>query len=273
MTASLTVFQGRAADRNDLAIAGARSLGDELGRRLAATPVLVGRPEPALGARWDVELAAALPALRTLHDHFDRLYAAGLSSVAATSRCAVSLATLPPVVKHRPDACIVWFDAHGDLNTPASSTSGYLGGLVLSAAMGLWDSGLGSGLTPARLVLVGQRDLDPFEVDLIRTLGIAHVAAGPHLANDLSAAMAGRPAYVHIDCDVLDPGIVPTEYACEGGLGLDDLRAASEAIAAVDVVGLELAEFQDAWTRGAQPVSPRPLLDAVQPLLDRMARP
>ncbi|WP_275477567.1 arginase family protein [Aureimonas ureilytica] len=42
------------------------------------------------------------------------------------SRCAVSIATLPVVAKHHPDACVVWFDTHADLNTPESTTSGYL---------------------------------------------------------------------------------------------------------------------------------------------------
>ncbi|WP_444847916.1 arginase family protein [Duganella caerulea] len=51
----------------------------------------------------------------------------------ASSRCAASLATLPVVARHRPDACVVWFDAHADLNTPSTTDSGYLGGMVAGA--------------------------------------------------------------------------------------------------------------------------------------------
>ena len=270
MSASLTVFQGRAGDRNDLAIAGARSLAAELSRRLGAQAVVVGHAQGAPNGRWDAELLAAMPALQALKDRFDRLYSLGHKSVAATSRCAASLATLPAVAKHRREACVVWFDAHGDLNTPESSTSGYLGGLALSGPMGLWDSGLGAGLATSNVVLVGQRDLDPFEIDLIGSRGIAHIVPGREMIASLSAAIAGRPAYVHLDCDVLNPGIVPTEYAVDGGLSLGDLRAACEAIAGSEVVGLEIAEFQNAWQVDGAPVAPSPLIDALQPLLARI---
>jgi arginase family enzyme len=46
------------------------------------------------------------------------------------------------MLRYRPDAKIVWFDAHGDFNTPETTPTGYLGGMVLSALCGLWESGL-----------------------------------------------------------------------------------------------------------------------------------
>ena len=48
---------------------------------------------------------------------------------------------------------VVWLDAHGDFNTPATSGSGYLGGMPLAAACGLWDSGYGAGVDPRAVVL------------------------------------------------------------------------------------------------------------------------
>ena len=77
----------------------------------------------------------------------DRVFTSGLTPLTASSRCAVALATLPVVAAHRPDAVVVWFDAHADLNTPENTTTGYLGGLAYSGPLGHWDSGLGSGLT------------------------------------------------------------------------------------------------------------------------------
>lgn len=270
MSVSLTVFQGRAGDRNDLAITGARSLATELGRRFGSEAVAIGRAQSASNGRWDAELLAAMPALRALNEWFDRLYSLGHRSVAATSRCAASLATLPALAKHHPDACVVWFDAHGDLNTPDSTTSGYLGGLALSGPVGLWESGLGAGLAISNVVLVGQRDMDPFEIDVIRAHGIPHIVPSRDMTALLSAAIDLRPVYVHLDCDVLNPGIVPTEYVHDGGLSLDDLRAACRAIAASEVVGIEIAEFQNAWQADGPPVSPMPLLDALRPILDRV---
>jgi len=262
-----TVFQGRAGDHNDLAMPGAKAIGEELQRRTGISPTVIGTPEPATNGGWREELDAALPSLKKLQSRFEDVLAAGAVSIAATSRCAVSLATLPAVAKHRPGACIVWFDAHGDLNPPEASPTGYLGGLALAGPLGLWTSGLGAGLGLDQVVLVGQRDLDPYELDLIAKHGIPHIKPGADLVNDLRTAIAGRPVYVHFDCDVLEPGIVPTDYQCEGGLSLEDVRACCEVIAEQDFVGIEIAEFQNAWDADGPPVSPGALLDALQPVL------
>lgn len=262
-----TVFQGRAGDHNDLAIPAAQALGAALARRSGQAPVVIGTPEPALNTGWRTELAAALPQLQALQRHFETVAASDAISIAATSRCAVSLATLPVIATYYPGACIVWFDSHADLNTPEVSRSGYLGGLALAAPAGLWESGLGAGLRLDQIVLVGQRDLDPFEQNLITTHAIPHLKPGPDLAGRLRTAIAGRPVYMHLDCDVLNPGIVPTDYVHDGGLTLADLRACCEVIAEGAFIGLEIAELQIAWQAGGPPVSPAPLLEALEPLL------
>lgn len=261
-----TVFQGSAGDRNDLAIPAAKAIGEWLAQRSGGTPVVIGSPIAAKPAGWREALHAALPDLHAMRAHFDALFRAGAISLAATSRCVVSLATLPALAKFHPNACVIWFDAHGDLNTPESTTSDFLGGLVLTAPSGLWQSGLGSGLDLAQLVLVGQRDLDPFEKALIARHNIPLIAPGPHLAERLQAAVADRPVYIHLDCDVLEPGIVPTDYRVEGGLTLAEISACCAAVAKNPFLGIEIAEFQHAWQPGGAPVSPEPLMDALMPL-------
>lgn len=262
-----TVFQGRAGDHNDLAIPGAKAIADELERRAGVASVVIGTPEPALNVGWREELDAALPSLKQMQSRLDDVLAAGSVPISATSRCAVSLATLPAVAKHHPDVTIVWFDSHGDLNPPEASTTGYLGGLAFAGPLGLWDSGLGSGLNLDQVVLVGQRDLDPYEVELIEQHGIPHIKPGADFAVELKEAIAGRSIYVHLDCDVLEPGIVPTDYKHEGGLSLGDLRTCCEIIAKQDFVGIEIAEFQNSWEIDGPPVSPTALIDALEPLL------
>lgn len=261
-----TVFQGRAGDHNDLAMPGAVAIGRAMADRTGVAPVVIGVPEPALNTGWRVELEAALPALREVQARFDDVFGQGAISVAATGRCAVSLATLPMVARHHPKACILWFDAHADLNTPEASLSGYLGGLAVAGPAGLWDSGLGAGLGLDRIVLVGGRDLDPFERDLIERHGIPVIGAGERLAERLRAAIGGRSVYVHLDCDVLEPGIVPTDFRVPGGLTLDELKACCRVIAEGQFVGIEIAEFQAVWEPGGAAVSPGALLDALAPL-------
>lgn len=269
MTIELTVFQGNAGDHNPLAIPGAKAIAQWLGQRFDCDVTSIGTPSSALSTDWSADLKYALPNLKALQSHLEGVYSRGKRSIAATSRCAVSLATLPVIARHFPEACVVWFDAHADLNTPDSSLSGYLGGLALSGPLGLWNTGLGAGLRVENVVLVGQRDIDPFEATFISERRIPLVNAGADIADALTRAIAGRPVYVHIDCDVLSPGIVPTDYAHDGGLGLQELWNACVAMAENEVIGLEIAEFQLASTADGNPVSPAPLLEALHPVMEK----
>ncbi len=270
---SLTVYQSHAGDRNNLGKLGALSIIRALALRLNQPFTTVGQIEPFLGANWDVELSRASPAFQELSEHFDAIFSQGQRSVSALSRCATSIATLPILAKHHPDTCVVWFDAHADLNTPSTSESGYLGGMALSASLGMWSSGFGNGLDFSNIILVGQRDVDSCEVEIINSKAIQFIRPNSQdLYSELKKAIANRPVYVHLDCDVLNPRIVPTEYMSENGLSLDELKLASMAIAKHEVIGLEIAEFQYAWEEGGEAVSPAPLLNALEPILECFSR-
>ncbi|KQZ04024.1 arginase [Caulobacter sp. Root1455] len=272
MTAlALTVFQGRAGDRNPRGAAGALAVGAALEARLDLRAERVGAPAPPLAAGWSEELEAARPGLEALAARLDAVLADGKASLVTQGRCATSIAALPVVLRHHPDALIVWFDAHGDCNQPAQSTTGYLGGMVLTGAAGVWDTGLGRGLDLTDVVLVGARDLDPCEAALVAAGGPRLVAAGSGIGPRLAAAIGDRPVYVHLDCDVLEPGLVPTEYSVEDGLSFDDLREACAVLAGNQVIGLEIAEFEDVFVRTGAPGDVGALLDALAPLLDRLA--
>jgi arginase len=270
LQAALTVFRGRAGDRNARAMAGVSVLGEALARQTGLLPSVVGHPEPPLGARWDAELDAARTALAELAEAYETLLQNGRKPLTVMGRCAAALATLPAVAKARPDACVVWFDAHADSNTPQTTSTGYLGGIVITGAAGLWESGLGKGLNLANVVLVGARDIDPAEQALIDAGTLRLVPPGPDLAERLRAAVAGREVYVHLDCDVLEPGIVPTEYRVTGGLTLADLGAAAKVLAEHRVIGLEIAEFESVWPETGAPGIPDGLCDALSPLLDAL---
>jgi arginase len=176
---------------------------------------------------------------------------------------------LPVVARHRPDAVVVWFDAHADLNTPDSTNTGYLGGLALSGPMGWWDSGLGSGLSSERGVLVGVRDVDVEEQRLIDGSDVAWVKIGPNMTEELRSSIDGRPAYLHIDCDVMEPGIVLTDYSVPGGLTLTQLRDAADVLAESEIVGIEIGEFEAVASSPAEQ-SALDLFTAIAPVLDRL---
>ncbi|GAB3476615.1 arginase family protein [Nocardiopsis coralliicola] len=257
---ALTRFAGRIADRNDRAMAGSAVLTGVLAQRLGTGPRTIGTPRPALSAGWHAELAGAAEELRTLRDHLDALLQGGRTPVTASSRCAASVATVPPVAARRPDAAVVWFDAHADLNTPAESATGFLGGMALAAPLGRWDSGLGAGLAAGSTLLAGARDIDPAEQRRIDSGALTAVPPGPDLPERLRAAAAGRPVYVHIDCDVLDAPAAP------GGLSADELSAALAALADGGFAGIEIAEFEAAGDPAATYAAAERLVAACEPV-------
>jgi arginase family enzyme len=264
---NLIVYRGCAGDRNVRALVGAQLVGNALSGKLNVTPTYVGTPHDPQRLPWDRELAIARGDLRTLASVFDQVMAKNHTVITTMGRCAAGLATIPVIAKRRPDACILWLDAHGDQTAPDSRPQPYLGGMVLTGAAGLWDSGLGSGLSLFNVVLVGARDLEPHEQKLVDDGRLNHVSVGPEMPARLRAAIARRPVYVHIDYDVSDVALPgeDVEERAPGGLSLDTLRAIAEVIAEHEVIGVEIAEFESEWSED-HPVSAKPLLEALNPL-------
>lgn len=155
---------------------------------------------------------------------------------------------------------LIWFDAHGDFNTPETTTSGFLDGMGLAAATGrCWQTLAATipGFTPLpdnQVVHIGARDLDAQEEDLLSRSGVAVLPAdrvqaeGVHqvLAPVLSG-FAGivKRLYVHIDLDVLDPLIAPANrFAPPGGLTVDQVGEAISLIReCFPVAGAGLASY------------------------------
>jgi arginase len=132
---------------------------------------------------------------------------------------------------------VVWFDAHPDLNTPGSSPSGAFHGMVLRSLLGEGDPELAGSppLTAGRVALVGARAIDDGEREVI---------ARGLVTTDLAAALEGAEhVYVHVDLDVLDPEqVFGLNYPEPGGLSVDELVAALDALANHTVVGAGLTE-------------------------------
>jgi arginase family enzyme len=172
----------------------------------------------------------------------DDALAAGEVPALVAGQCAIALTTLPAVGRHRPDARILWLDAHGDFNTPETSPSGFLGGMSLAGACGRWDAGLGQDAVPAdRVVLCGVRDLDPAEGEALERSSATVIGAAIETLVYLANALDGAPVYLHLDLDVLDPTVMPAEYPADGGLSTEKLYDLLDAVAdACEVVGIEI---------------------------------
>lgn len=264
---ALIHMAGTCGDHNDRAMQGSPILVTELEHQIGGPARRVGSPATALNSLWDVELQAAHQNLADLRDVLDEAMTAGVFPVTASSRCSAGLATLPVIAKHHPDAVVVWFDAHAGLNTPDSSASGFLGGMAVSSPLGWWDSGFGEGIPAEQVVLAGVRDIGPPELTMITEHGIPVVPPGPDFARRLSEAVAGRPVYVHVDCDVLEPGTVSTDYVVGNGLTLDHLHAGLTVLADGDVVGIQIAEFESGEDQETTAHAASQVVRAIRPVL------
>lgn len=194
-------------------------------------------PDLDLPLRSDEVITADLPGGGTW-DRLAVLYGAVASAVAASSArgdcpvvvsgdCTTALGIVAGLQAGGAAVGIVWLDAHGDVQTPETTESGYPGGmplrLLIGYAPGLIASQLGlQPVAESRVVLVGARDLDPPEAAYLADSGIRRRdVAGLELAD-----LPDGPLYVHVDVDVLEPAEVPgLRYPAPGGPSSAQLAA------------------------------------------------
>ncbi|CAD2070476.1 arginase [Phocicoccus pinnipedialis] len=91
---------------------------------------------------------------------------------------SLALGSITGIAKHYDNLGVIWFDAHGDLNTSETSPSGNIHGMILAELLGVGDKGLidtyneGPSLKTENVVLIGLRDLDDGEKELIKKRNI-----------------------------------------------------------------------------------------------------
>jgi arginase len=204
---------------------------------------LIGRPSPVREASWEDDVVESRGCLLEAGGQVDDALAAGDFPLLVAADCSVCLTTLPAVIRHHPDATILWLDAHADFHTPATTLSGYLGGMCLAGACGVWDAGLGVPVVPpAQVVMCGVRDVEAGENVLLETQGVVKVTRPGALAD----ALDGHQVFVHLDLDVLDPSILPAAFPVAGGLSDGGLRTLlAEVAAACDILGCEITGFTE----------------------------
>jgi arginase len=187
--------------------------------------------------------------------------------------CCAAVGAVAGLARLGIEPTVVWIDGHGDFNTPETSISGYLGGMVLSFLTGRGDPGVIDrlGFRPVpdeRIVLVDARDLDPAEEELLRTTGVRHVAlAGVEGA--VAAVRSDEPILLHVDLDVLDPSELPgLLFPAAGG---HELAAVVDAVRAVAGTGrLAAASIGCTWHPAeTDPERCREVVDAVLAAIGR----
>jgi arginase len=153
---------------------------------------------------------------------------------------------------------LIWVDAHGDMNTPQTTTSGNVHGMPLAALLGhepkeLSSIGSSPSVSPAHTVLVGIRNLDEKEKDKIRAAGV-HVFTIKDIDREGIATIAERAIalaskgtggiHVSFDMDACDPSHAPgVGTPVKGGLDYREAHMVMELVAdSQRLVALDLVE-------------------------------
>ena len=156
---------------------------------------------------------------------------------------------------------VIWVDAHGDINTPATTRSGNVHGMPLAALLGLEPAILAGiegkfrKLEPDRVALVGIRDLDQGERDTLRSLGCRvftmteiderGIAAVMRDAIRTASGPEAGPFHVSFDLDGVDPDYAPgVGTPVQGGLTYREAHYAMELVAETQrVSSMDVAEI------------------------------
>ena len=273
MAVSLVALRCRTADRFPGAPRGVEILAPLVAGALGVEPRFIGSAGDVRETRYDEDLADARGCLLEAGGQVDDALAAGDTPVLLAADCSVSVTTLPAAIRNRPDARILWLDAHGDYNTPDTSGSGYLGGMCLAAATGEWDAGLGETLPAERVVLAGIRDLDTGERELLER-SPATVIGASAIETLVAAknALDGAPVFVHLDLDVLDPEHFPAAVPAPGGLHPDKLYDLMDSVLEdSELVGLEVTAFEAPEDEEARAVATETAMHVLEPFLDHLS--
>jgi arginase len=215
------------------------------------------------------EHARFLPQIKETCRHIAELVAeaAGSGSIPVVlgGDHSVALGSLGGLHRVHGPGGVLWMDAHGDLNSPETSPSGNVHGMVLAAALGLaGDRFQGDGwelpaLAPSRVALVGVRSLDAGERERVKELGVKVFTMsdvdrlGVERAIRESLAHIAGPGFVHVslDMDAVDPEVAPgVGTPVRGGLNYREAHLALELVAESGLLtSLDVVEVNPVFDR------------------------
>jgi arginase len=159
---------------------------------------------------------------------------------------SVALGSLVGMAQAHGPGGVIWVDAHGDLNTPETSPSGNVHGMVLAAALDLagaafhYDDWTLPAIEPGKLALVGVRSLDQGERELLKRLeakvftmsDLDKRGVEPCMREALEHASGGAFLHLSLDMDAVDPEHAPgVGTPVRGGLSYREAHLAMETVA------------------------------------------
>jgi len=175
--------------------------------------------EPETEARAH-HAAAIAETCRKVYDYVRQAVEADDDIIFLGGDHSISLGTVSAALHRAEQVGVIWVDAHGDFNTPQTTPSGNVHGMVVSSLMGLGSPALVIGeqrLRADRIVMIGIRDLDAEERVALRSSGIKVMTMRDIDENGMadvvraSLRVLGNVETIHVsfDMDALDPAVAP----------------------------------------------------------------
>jgi arginase family enzyme len=205
-------------------------------------------------------LPAIVAGLNDLRVHTEVAVKSGALVLVLGGDCAQSIGLLTGARRYYKHLNLLWFDRDADLNTPASTPSGRIDGMVVAHIIGRGAPELVRfwGETPLvrepDVTLFGITRLDPLEQEFLSKSPLRHVSAEDIAAKGAAAAATETLAHfhadtrefvLHFDLDVISQNdLPPVNIPANGGMSLVDVRDALNQFAAhQNLLGLDVAQY------------------------------
>lgn len=228
-----------------------------MGKRLAALSDVIETQviEPASG-NWRAEVQTSFELMRAVGSQVRAAIADGFFPLVLSGNC---LSAVGVIAGLGGSTGVLWIDAHGDFNTPQTTTSGFLDGMTLATATGrCWVELAQSieGFSPVAeraVLLLGARDLDPGEGAALARSEIFRlpVEAKPEAIEAAleNLRLTTSRTYLHLDLDVLDPSEGRASvYSARGGYRNEPLQKLLEIAAQkLPIAAMTLASYDPAY--------------------------
>ena len=183
--------------------------------------ITIGRPEQLAASETKLNnLKEVTVGSRVLAEKVDAILGKNSFPLVLGGDHSIAIGTLAGASKHYENLGVIWFDAHGDLNTDETTPSGNIHGMSLAVSIGLGNDGLvnihgySPKIKPENIVIIGARSLDEGERELISSKEIKVFSMHEIDRRGMAAVMEETIAFfkdktdgVHlsVDMDALDP--------------------------------------------------------------------
>jgi arginase len=220
-----------------------------LGHKLIVEEIRVSDPHTA-------EISTTFELCRSVTNRVRQCLQANIFPLLLSGNCNIAIGAVAGCGSEKTG--VAWFDAHGESTTPETTESGFLDGMGISVLTGQCWRKLAhripnfSPVSGKHIVLIGSRDVEPEEGELLDHMGVHRVTELEDLRSTIeSISRKVDGVYLHLDLDVLDPReAIANQWTPPGGFTVETLKEAVKEIQRhTQVKGFGIASYDPEWDR------------------------